>query len=392
VRVTHVITRLIVGGAQENTIATVLGLQSKPNVRIDLISGPTSGPEGSLENCLTPQPNLLRIVPPLVRPVHPLLDLKSFFALTKIFKADSPDVVHTHSGKAGILGRLAAARAKIPIIIHTIHGPSFGPWQGTGANFFFREAEKLAGKVTTHFVAVAKALTDQYLQAGIGSPDQCTRIFSGFPLEPFLKACNDLNVRAKYGIAPDDIVIGKIARLVQLKGHDELFRSAPEIVRAFPQTKFLLIGGGPLEEQFRDLANEMSLGKHFVFTGLIPPDQIPGMIGIMDLLVHLSLREGLARALPQALAAGKPIVAYNCDGAGEVCLNGQTGFLIEPHDVPAFVNTVKKLAGDPALRKQLGENGRQLVKENFPVEKMVSEIYELYLQLLRQRDSRRKLK
>src|ERR1051325_5126366 len=132
--VTHVITRLIVGGAQENTVATVLGLRSKPNVTVKLISGPTTGPEGSLESCFIPYPKLLTVVPTLVRPINPWCDLVTLFHLTRILRDPRPDVVHTHSGKAGVLGRLAAQRAGVPVIVHHIHGPSFGPFQGTFAN------------------------------------------------------------------------------------------------------------------------------------------------------------------------------------------------------------------------------------------------------------------
>src|SRR5690242_15832794 len=136
-RVTHVITRLIVGGAQENTVATVLGLHATPNLQVNLISGPTRGPEGSLENRFKRNPSLLTLVPSLVRPVHPLKDFFALQQLTKIFRATRPDIVHTHSGKAGILGRLAARRAGVPVIVHTIHGPSFGNFQGALANLIF---------------------------------------------------------------------------------------------------------------------------------------------------------------------------------------------------------------------------------------------------------------
>src|SRR5207248_1234600 len=155
-----------------------------------------------------------------------------------------PDVVHTHSGKAGILGRLAAKRAGVPLIIHTVHGPSFGNFQNPLANFIFRAAEKKAVRWTDHFIVVADAMKEQYLAAGIGQPDQYTKIFSGFPLGPFLEAKNDKDLRQRLGIGPDDFVVGKIARLFKLKGHDDLFAIAPDLVRRNPKIKFLLVGGG----------------------------------------------------------------------------------------------------------------------------------------------------
>src|SRR5581483_11715691 len=149
--------------------------------------------------------------------------------LEKIFREQKPDVVHTHSGKAGILGRLTAKRAGVPIIVHTIHGPSFGNFQNDLSNFIFRSAEKIAARDTTHFIVVADAMKQQYFAAGIGKPAQYTKIFSGFNLEPFFAAKNNLDLRKRLGIAPDDFVVGKIARLFKLKGHDDLFAVAPEI-------------------------------------------------------------------------------------------------------------------------------------------------------------------
>jgi len=384
--VTHVITRLIVGGAQENTVSTVVGLQTRSEFRTNLISGPTLGIEGTLASEFESFPGVLQFCPSLVRPVSIQRDLKALYHLKATFKAASPTIVHTHSGKAGILGRWAAHMARVPIIIHSVHGPSFGPWQGTLPNFIFRTAERRAGRVTSHFISVANAMTDQYVQAGIGSRKDYTRIFSGFPLEPFLASHNDLELRGKLGIASDDIVVGKIARFVPLKGHDDLFAAAPGLIRQAPKLKFLLIGGGPLETKFKEIAQAMNLEKHFVFTGLVPPAKIPALTGIMDLLVHLSTREGLPRALPQALAAGKPVVAYDCDGAGEVCIEGQTGFLVQPRDFRSLEQRTTQLATNPELRIKFGERGRSYVRQNFSVQRMVDEIAAVYLKLLAARE------
>jgi glycosyltransferase involved in cell wall biosynthesis len=380
-RVTHVITRLIVGGAQENTIASVLGLRDKPAIEADLVSGPTRGPEGSLEPRLTACPGLLTILPELVRPVDPWKDWLACRRLAELFRARRPDIVHTHSGKAGVLGRLAAARAGVPTIVHTIHGPSFGPFQGRLANLFFRSAERRAGKVTTHFVVVAEAMKRQYLAAGIGRPDQYTKILSGFDLEPFLAAANDLRVRARFGLSAQDIVVGKIARLFKLKGHDDLLDVAPGLVRACPRLKFLLVGDGQWRARLAQRARALGVEEHFIFAGLVPPETIPGLLGIMDIVVHLSRREGLARALPQALAAGRPIVACDCDGAREVCLDNETGYLLAPGDMAGLSERLLGLAQDAGLRRRLGQRGRQLVQEQFALQRMVDELYALYLRL-----------
>jgi glycosyltransferase involved in cell wall biosynthesis len=406
-RVTHVITRLIVGGAQENTIASVLGLRQKPGMDVQLISGPTLGREGSLESELgvagrarhsvraAPSNSapgthgvthpasaaLLTIIPELVRPVHPWKDLLALRRLTRIFREQQPDLVHTHSGKAGVLGRLAGQRAGVPVIVHTIHGPSFGPFQGAPENFIFRAAERRAARATTHFVVVAEAMKQQYLAAGIGRPEQYTRIFSGFDLEPFLTAQNNLPLRARWGIQPDDIVVGKVARLFKLKGHDDLFAVAPELIRRCPQMKFLLVGDGEWRERFQTRARSAGLDKHFIFTGLVPPAEVPALVGIMDIVVHLSRREGLPRALPQALAAARPVVAFDCDGASEVCFDNETGFLVTPGDLTGLGDRLLRLANDAPLRTRFGERGREFVRQHFAIERMVDHLYTLYQKL-----------
>jgi len=384
-RVTHVITRLIIGGAQENTVDSVLGLRQKPDLTVDLISGPTQGPEGSLENRFAPIPNALTIVPSLVRPVCPWRDGRALLELTRIFRRTRPDLVHTHSGKAGVLGRLAAWRAGVPLIVHTIHGPSFGLFQGPLANTLFRMAERAAARVTTHFVSVADAMTRQYLAAGIGQPRQFTRIYSGFPLEPFLAAKNLAQARVRFGLAADDFIVGKIARLAELKGHDDLFVAASELIRRCPKIKFVLIGDGPWRERLVRRARSMPGGDRFVFVGLVSPDKIPEWIGVMDAVVHLSRREGLPRALTQALAAAKPVVAYDCDGAGEVCRTDQTGFLIQPGDHRGLIERLCQLASDAALRERLGRNGQVFVRERFSTERMVEDLHRLYLRLASER-------
>lgn len=374
------ITRLIVGGAQENTLASVLGLRAKARVDVQLIAGPATGPEGSLEAPARAVPGLLVTLPALVRPVRPWRDFQAYRQLCQIFQSAAPQIVHTHSGKAGVLGRWAARRAKVPVIIHTIHGPSFGDFQNPVANALFRSAERSAARATTHFVSVADAMTRQYLAAGIGRPEQYTRIFSGFKLQPFREAANVPALRAQLGLAPDDLVVGKIARLSPLKGHDDLLAAAPAILRQCPRVKFLVVGDGILRDRLEAKARALGVRAAFVFTGLVPPENIPALLGIMDLVVHLSRREGLPRALSQALAAARPVIAYDCDGAAEVCQPGQTGLLLGPGT--DITEAVVRLAREPALRQQLGRRGQEFVLQHFSEEQMVEALYALYRRLL----------
>ncbi len=393
-RVTHIITRLVVGGAQENTLATLTGLRRLPDVQVKLISGPTLGPEGSLENSarevfpLAPlrgqgqgEGSAFTVVPELIRPVHPLKDFIALRKLEKLLREQSPDIVHTHSGKAGILGRLAARRAGVPIIIHHIHGPSFGPFQGALANRLFTAAEKRAARVTDHFFCSAAAMTRLYLAAGIGRPEQFTRIFSGFNLEPFRQATNDLALRRQLGLAENHFVIGKIARLFKLKGHADLLSAFAELLPQVPHARLLFVGDGSLRGELENQVRALGLDGKVIFTGLVPPGEVARYVGLMDCLAHLSYREALSRALPQALAAGKPVVAYDFDGAPEVCRENETGFVVRTGDTPAVAEKLQLLAGHPALRSRLGQAGAAFVREHFSLEKMVADQYAVYQQL-----------
>ena len=391
-RVTHIITRLVIGGAQENTLATIRGLRAKPDLDVKLISGPTIGPEGSLEKqareIFKNQPSDFTIVPELVRPVHPLKDFIALRKLEKLLREQKPDLVHTHSGKAGILGRLAAKRAGVPVIIHHIHGPSFGNFQGALANFIFTAAEKHAAKVTDHFFCSASAMTKLYLAAGISRPEMFTRIFSGFNLEPFLNAANDLALRQQLGLKENHFVIGKVSRIFKLKGHADLINAFAKILPQVPHARLLFVGDGLLRGEIENQVRALGLNGKVIFTGLVKPSEVARYDGIMDCLAHLSYREALSRALPQALAAGKPVIAYDFDGADEICLENETGFLIRTGDLETAAQKLLQLARDAALRKKFGERGQQFVKRNFSVEKMVADQYSVYQKLAAQRGIR----
>lgn len=391
-KVTHIITRLVVGGAQENTVATVRGLRQKPGLEVNLIAGPTTGPEGSLEGearkLFQDTTDKLVIVPELVRPVHPLKDFIALQKLEEILYAQKPDIVHTHSGKAGILGRLAARRAGVPLIIHHIHGPSFGNFQGTVANVVFTNAERYAARVTDHFFCSAAAMAKLYLTAGIGKPEMYTRIFSGFNLQPFIDTKNDAALRQQLNIPADAFVIGKIARLFKLKGHADLLAAFAKILPRVPQARLLFIGDGILRGDLESQARRLGIADKVVFAGLVAPAEVARYVGIMDCIAHFSYREALSRALPQALAASKPVVAYDFDGADEICIENETGFLIRTGDIKTAAERLAQLAGNPELRTKFGSRGAAFVRENFSIEKMVADQYNLYLKLAAERGIR----
>ena len=221
----------------------------------------------------------------------------------------------------------------------------------------------------------------RYLAAGIGNPSRFTRIFSGFDLEPFLRAANDAALRRRLGLAESHFVIGKLGRLFHLKGHADLITAFAGVLPRLPQARLLLVGDGLLRNDLENQVKELGLTGKVVFAGLVRPDEVAGYVGIMDCLAHLSYREALSRALPQALAAGKPVVAYDFDGAEEVCRENETGFIVRTGEIGTAAQRLLRLGGDAALCRRLGQTGQSFVKENFSIEKMVNDQYQVYMKL-----------
>jgi glycosyltransferase involved in cell wall biosynthesis len=382
IRVLHVITRMIVGGAQENTLLSVEGLDRMPEYEVTLVSGVDDGPEGDLL-ARARETTRLVIVPELCRNINPLSDLVALFKLVKIIRGGRFHIVHTHSSKAGVLGRVAAKLAGTPIVVHTLHSLVFHDYQPWAVNRLWWAVKKVCAPMTDHFISVSQIIVDKAVRAGVDRPEKFTTIYSGMELDWYLEAKADpAAVRREFGIPPGAPVVGKIARLFPLKGHDELLDAAGEIVRRCPDVRFFLVGDGILQDHLRERARSLGILDNFVFAGLIPRERIPEMLSAMDVLVHTSLREGLARVLPQALAMGKPCVSFDIDGAPEVVIPGETGYLVEPGDSVALAESISKLVADPELRRRMGEAGRRVVDPAFRAETMVERISDVYRMLL----------
>jgi glycosyltransferase involved in cell wall biosynthesis len=227
-------------------------------------------------------------------------------------------------------------------------------------------------------------MTRLYLAAGIGRPEMYTRIFSGFPGTVFERdqrsgASQKTRTRRK----PFRHRQNRPA--VQTQRPRRFARRVPKILPQIPHARLLLVGDGALRNEIENQVRALGLEGKVIFTGLVPPGEVPRYVGIMDCLAHLSSREALSRALPQALAAGKPVVAYDFDGADEVCLEGETGFLVRTGDTATVAQRLLQLANDAPLRERLGRRGQQFVRENFAVEKMVDNHLPLYLKLAAER-------
>jgi len=382
-RIVHVITRLILGGAQENTVLSCEDLLHEYHDDVLLVTGPPLGPEGSILERVREGGVPVELVSSLRRPIHPWRDFVSYLRIKRILRDFQPDVVHTHSAKGGILGRAAAAAVGVPAIVHGVHGAPFHPYQGRGARALFWACERWAAAKCHAFVSVADAMTELMAASGVAPREKFTTIYSGMEVEPLLESHRHRDrVRGQLGYAPEHAVIGKVARLFYLKGHEYVIQAARQVVDAHPQARFLLVGDGLLTERLKREIAAAGLERHFQLTGLVPPERIPELISAMDLVVHASLREGLARVLPQALIAGKPVVSYDVDGAREVVIPGQTGYLLPPKSVEQMADALCRLVADAELRDRLGSEGRRRFTDTFRHERMTAQLRALYEKLL----------
>ncbi len=383
-KIVQIITRLILGGAQEHTLLTCR-LLARRGHDVTLITGPAIGPEGGLFEQTEGQGYEVITINELVRPICPIYDLISFYKVRRLLKQLKPDIVHTNSAKAGIIGRFAAHTIKPrPKIVHTIHGLAFHPYQNRILNKFYIAVEKAAAKRTDCFISVADAMTAQATAAGIGEPEKFVTAYSAIEEDAFLRPVSEnekSEFRRKYGIADDAVVLVSIARLFMLKGHDYIIESAKKLSTQFDNAVWLFVGDGNLSDTYKRQVKELGLTERIRFTGLLPPAQIPLAIRASDILVHCSLREGLARALPQAMLCGRPVISFDVDGAREV-VNENTGFLIEPKNIEQLIKASSELIEDAALREKLGRAGQRAVKEKFAPETMVDAVEMVYKKLL----------
>jgi glycosyltransferase involved in cell wall biosynthesis len=327
----------------------------------------------------------LILTPHLIRPIQPLTDLRALADLIRFIRRGRFHIVHTHATKAGILGRLAARMAGVPIVVHTLHSLVFHEYQSGFANRTYVALKKLCAPLTHQFISVSQATARGAIAAGIGDPARHAVVLSGMDLEPFLTAESRIEhaaARRRFGLPPEAPVVGKIARLFPLKGHAEFMEAAARVHAQRPDVHFLLVGDGILRAELEAEAHRRGLGSVVHFAGLVPAAEIPAALIAMDVVVHTSLREGLARVLPQALAAGRPVVTFALDGAPEVIEDGRSGYVVPALDTAALAARVLVLLDDPARRAAMAALGRAFVAREFPVEQMVARIDALYERLL----------
>ena len=380
-KICHVITRLIVGGAQENTLLTIKGHIEKGH-EVELATGFSPGREGKLlENAQYGEFPVVEFAD-LVREISPLHDLKAFFALKKYFEEKKFDVVHTHSSKAGIIGRLAARAAGVPVVVHTVHGQAFHPYQSRMKNLLFIFLERFAARFCDKIYAVAQAMIDQCVAAKVAPAEKYMVVYSGMDTGAFDRAVRDVELRKKFGIPENVSTVVTVARLFAQKGYEYVIPAAEKVLQSHPDTHFLFVGDGPMYNELQALLKEKNIQDNFHFAGLVPPDMVASCIAQAELLWHLSLHEGLPRAVVQALAVGIPAIGFALDGTPEVIINGETGFVTEAEDIESVASRTVELLDDPEMRRRFGQAGKAKVLEQFDWHKMADILEKEYLELL----------
>jgi len=363
--VCHIITSLELGGAQQNTLFTLSHLDAS-QFRAVLITGEP----GMLDEEAKALDGVeFYQVPSLVRPIRPWQDLRALVAITRLLRELKPAIVHTHSSKAGILGRLAAWYAGVPIIIHTIHGFGFTRYQHPLLRHLLLSVERIVARFTTRFFAVSEANCQQGVALGLFPAGRCTVIRSGVDLAAFRQTC--VNVAAKkedLGLEPTKPVVGMIAPFKPQKAPMDFVRVADLVHHARPDVQFLLVGDGELRGAVEAERAERGISAVLRLTGW--RRDIPEIMRCLDVFVLTSLWEGLPRVYLEALASGVPVVGTHVDGAAEVVRDGVVGFLVEPGDVQALAGRVLHVLAHPDEARRFGFNGQTLPSE-FDIHEMV---------------------
>lgn len=349
-KVVHIITKLELGGAQVNTVYTYENLDKK-NFDAYLISGPG----GILTDKIKEKEHFF-ISKDLVRQINPIRDLKAFFQLKRILKKIKPDIVHTHSSKAGIIARIAAFLLAVPVIIHSVHGFSFSPSQSFLKRTFFIAAEKLVSRLTGHFIFVS----NEDIESGKKKKlikENYSLIRSGFPFKKFQTKNPDTNaLRKKNNIKETDFVCGIIAPFKPQKGLFHLIEIAGKVLESEKNKKntvFMITGDGDLREPLETKLEEKKIFEHFRLPGFV--FNIEDYIDIFDLGISTALWEGLPQSLVQLRLKKKAVIASNIPGNREVVQNNKNGFLADVHDYETFSGKILNLINDDQERKRLSE-------------------------------------
>ncbi len=379
IRMLHVITRLVRGGADENTLHTVRSLDPRRYV-VDLAVG-----DGSDESLLTEfDPGRIHRLPELTRNPNPFKDVAALVRMALLIRHGDYRIVHTHTAKAGFLGRLAAALAGTPIIVHTVHGTTFPDHLSAPMRAFYVLLERIAGRFTHQFITVGEDMRAIYVNAGIGDAASYETIYSGMPLQEFLDAgamddAERAELRATLGYGPGLQLVVVAARLESRKGHSYLFDAVALIRERHPDLRVLVLGEGPLRRELEARTRELGIDGVVRFFG--HRMDFARVLAACDISVLTSLWEGLPRVLVQSAAAGRPIVTFDVEGAWEVVREGVNGLIVPSKDVATLASRLDRLLTDREWARALGAAGPARVTDQWTVEAMIDRLDRTYQEL-----------
>jgi glycosyltransferase involved in cell wall biosynthesis len=358
-------------------------MANRDRFEVDLIAGKLTGEEGSLEEEVEGAGIPILRIPSLQREINPIQDYKAYKELSHLFREKQYDIVHTHTSKAGIAGRWAAKTEQVPIVVHTPHGNIFDGYFSKGKTTVFKFIERKAATWSDRLIELTSNGVDEYLQEGIGKPDQFAVIHSGIDLSPYESAIQQRDeTRAKLGVLPDELLIGGVGRLEPVKGFSFLVDAANEFLNALPQSKCIHAGIGSEAEELRSAGAEW--GDRFQFLGL--RHDIPELMAAMDVLVVPSLNEGMGRVILEAGAAETPCIGARVGGIPDVIQDAKTGLLVPPKDSKAIAEAVSTLGNNRELRISMGKASREFVVPEFGLDTMVEHIENLYEELIKEKD------
>ncbi len=376
-RVIHVITRLTLGGSSENTVLSIAGLRAAGHDCV-LVAGATPS-EPAVVDAARARGCPVELVPWLVRAPAPARDLRALAGLVRLFRQRRPSLVHTHTSKAGFIGRLAARIARVPRVVHTPHGHVFYGYHGRAPTAAFVGLERLAARWTDRIVVLTERGAEEHLARGIGRAEQYVAIPSGVDTAALAASAPDRpTARRALGLPADAAVIVGVGRLVPVKGFDVLVAALPKVGAAVPSARLLLVGDGPERPAIESLARGLGVADRLTVTGA--RSDVTPYLAAADVLAAPSRNEGMGRVLIEAMALGVPVVAARVGGIPSVLGGGRFGRLVEPDAPAAMADALTALLGDPALRVQLAEAGRRRAGD-FTVEVMTSRLIRLYEEL-----------
>ncbi len=381
IKVLHVITRMEEGGAPR-VLLDLMGGLDRSRFSQTLAAGPA--PEAT--ELLTEAERIpvdVRRIRRLGRRVAPLRDLVALAGLIDLIKRQRFDIIHTHTSKAGFLGRLAARLAGARRVIYSPHGDIFSGYFPKYETVVYSRAERMAAPWCDKIVTLTDAGAREYLARDIGAPRQFVTIPNGIDAAALSAAADRPGARRELGIDADDFVIACVGRLVRVKGHDVLAAAAPQIVAQIggaPNVRFLIVGDGPDRGALASLVGGLGMGDRFSFLGFRP--DVARLLSGADLLVMPSRNEGLGMSILEAMALGLPVVASRVGGIPEAVTDGVTGILVSPEDPDALASACVCLMKDTDRAREMGRAGRRSVEARFTVGQFVEKTARLYLDLM----------